>query len=72
MKEPLEEAFEKIIPEASFVVDSSLLRLGGEMWTQIMREAYPGAVYYQTQPFRVYRVNSLKADPAGSSESGIA
>jgi hypothetical protein len=40
---------------------------------QVMRQAYPGAVYhYQTQPFRVYRVNSFKADLAGGSELGIA
>jgi len=38
-----------------------LRHLGSLSYSQVMREAYPGAVYYyQTQAFRVYRVNTFK------------
>lgn len=36
-------------------------RLGSLTYNQLLREAYPGAVYYyQTQSFRVFRVNVFK------------
>lgn len=36
-------------------------RLGSLSYSQMMREAYPGAVYYyQTQTFRVFRINFFK------------
>lgn len=38
-----------------------LRHLGSLGYSQVMREAYPGAVYYyQTQAFRVFRLNSYK------------
>ena len=38
-----------------------LRHLGSLGFAQVMREAYPGAVYYyQTQTFRVFRVNNYK------------
>ncbi|MDL1961901.1 MAG: DEAD/DEAH box helicase [Deltaproteobacteria bacterium] len=38
-----------------------LRHLGSLGFSQVMREAYPGAVYYyQTQTFRVFRLNSYK------------
>ena len=38
-----------------------LRHLGSLGYSQVMREAYPGAVYYyQTQTFRVFRINTYK------------
>ena len=38
-----------------------LRRLGSLGMSQVMREAYPGAVYYyQTQTFRIFRINNYK------------
>ncbi len=38
-----------------------LRHLGSLSYSQVMREAYPGAVYYyQTQTFRIFRLNSYK------------
>jgi DEAD/DEAH box helicase domain-containing protein len=38
-----------------------LMHLGSLSYSQVMREAYPGAVYYyQTQTFRIFRVNTHK------------
>ncbi len=38
-----------------------LRHLGSLGYSQVMREAYPGAVYYyQTQAFRVFRINTYK------------
>lgn len=40
---------------------SHLRRLGSLGMSQVMREAYPGAVYYyQTQTFRIFRINNYK------------
>jgi DEAD/DEAH box helicase domain-containing protein len=39
----------------------NLRQLGSLSFAQVMREAYPGAVYYyQTQSFRVFRLNTFK------------
>ncbi|MCB9210926.1 MAG: DEAD/DEAH box helicase [Ignavibacteriales bacterium] len=39
----------------------NLMRLGSLTFSQLMREAYPGAVYYyKAQSYRVYRVNTFK------------
>lgn len=38
-----------------------LRHLGSLGYSQVMREAYPGAVYYyQTQTFRIFRINTYK------------
>jgi DEAD/DEAH box helicase domain-containing protein len=39
----------------------NLRHLGTLSYSQVMREAYPGAVYYyQTQTFRIFRLNTFK------------
>jgi DEAD/DEAH box helicase domain-containing protein len=39
----------------------NLRHLGSLSYSQVMREAYPGAVYYyQTRAFRIYRLNTFK------------
>jgi len=39
----------------------NLRKLGTLTYSQLMREAYPGAVYYyQTQPYRIFRINTRR------------
>lgn len=56
--------------EPSFRVEGPFLRLGSLSWSQVLREAYPGAVYYyMARPFRIKRIlfrrQLLKASRAG-------
>jgi len=56
--------------EPSLRVDGPFIRLGSLTWSQVVREAYPGAVYYyMAKPFRItqilYRRQLIKAKREG-------
>jgi len=43
--------------EPSLRVDGPFLKLGSLTWSQVLREAYPGAVYYyMAKPYRITRI----------------